>query len=75
MGEKLNMNKNKSNKIIKILDKQVKGWRKALGEAQAQMSQSKMRTRQLKEAVRLIEKKIENGEPWPGEEATQSPSQ
>jgi hypothetical protein len=42
------------------------GWEGALAEAKGQLFQANLRRNQLREAIGIIEKKIEDGEPWPG---------
>jgi hypothetical protein len=43
------------------------GWESALAEARRQRGEAEARVRCLKQSIKLIEKKIEGGEPWPGQ--------
>ncbi len=53
------------NRKDKTIDKFL-GWEGALRDARAMLSQANLRRNQLKEAIEIIEKKIEEGEPWTG---------
>ena len=53
------------NRKDKNVDKSL-GWKGALRDARAMLFQANLKRNQLKEAIEIIEKKIEEGEPWPG---------
>ncbi len=52
------------NRKDKNVDKSL-GWEGALRDARAMLFQANLKRNQLKEAIAIIEKKIEEGEPWP----------
>jgi hypothetical protein len=58
----------------KSIDK-FSGWQTALTEAKKQLVHAQLMSRRLRNSVRIIELKMAAGEPWPGEKATQFPSQ
>ena len=58
------MVRNSVNGKDKCADKSL-GWQKALLDARAMLFQANLRRNQLKQAIAIIEKKIEDGEPWP----------
>ena len=61
------------NIIDKIIDKNI-GWGRALTDIQKQIMDAQSRVRRLRTSLRIIQKKLDNGEPFPLVNATQSPS-
>ena len=55
----------------KFEDKNI-GWQSALHIAEREILRSQNRLRSLRNSVRIIKRKIEHGEPWPGSAGTQS---
>jgi chromosome segregation ATPase len=56
-----------SSKKDKAVDKSVAGWKRALAEAERQISQYKRKLHELNESVRIMQEKITSGAPWPGQ--------
>jgi hypothetical protein len=44
----------------------------ALSDARRRLHESKEHARQLERSIQIIQSKIEAGEPWPGDSATQN---
>jgi phage shock protein A len=52
-------------------DKNFIGWQLAVREAKRQIAEAQIHIRQLRESVRICERKLRSGEPWPGEKQPQ----
>jgi hypothetical protein len=49
-----------------IMDRHGNMWLRAEESAVAEIARSRARIRQLETAIRIFRKKVESGEPWPG---------
>ena len=50
-----------------------KGWMKAIAEAEARLAEASHKVKNLKAAIKIFRERMDNGDPWPGEEsATQN---
>lgn len=52
----------------KNIDKKVSGWELARRAALRDIAQGQEHIRKLRQSVAIFERKIESGEPWPGEQ-------
>lgn len=52
--------------LLSLIDKKLCGWDKALLDAKEQKAQLEQRLARISATVRVIEKMIEDGDPWPG---------
>jgi hypothetical protein len=63
-----------SSKKIANSDNSV-GWSGALQAAELEIRKAKSRLAALTKSIRICKEKLNSGEPWPGDKATQPPSQ
>jgi hypothetical protein len=73
--KKINKVNNKVNQNRNNLDPSLGGWDQAISYAKSELDKVKFRVTQIKVAIRIMEEKKVSGELWPGDEASQPPSQ
>jgi hypothetical protein len=60
MKDKINASEKRTN------PEEIAGWEQAASNAKRQIEEARMRIASLQRSVRIFEKKIAAGEPWPG---------
>jgi len=75
MNKSVNGKVNQKQKYITSLQSLGSGWDEAIKYARQELDQARFRVSQIKVAIRVFEEQKTAGAAWPGDKATQSPSQ